>query len=156
MPSETMHKLWASTIKEFKLLSRDVGGMAILFLMPLALLIVITIIQDSSFKAVNSIKIPILLVDNDGGNVAKIITEGLSNSETFEIIKSASETEAKQQVFSGDYQLAIVIPEKLSEDLEAKVNENVEGILSAFGVAEENTFPKDEKRNQSKGSAIVF
>ncbi|MGJ8664967.1 MAG: ABC transporter permease [Patiriisocius sp.] len=151
-----MHKLWASTLKEFKLLSRDVGGMAILFLMPLALLIVITIIQDSSFKAVNSIKIPILLVDNDGGNVAKTITEGLSNSETFKIIKSASETEAKQQVFSGDYQLAIVIPEKLSEDLEAKVNENVEGILSAFGVAEENTFQKEKKEIKAKEVRLYF
>ncbi|WP_151893159.1 ABC transporter permease [Patiriisocius marinistellae] len=153
-----MHKLWASTVKEFKLLSRDIGGMAILFLMPLALLVVITIIQDSSFKAVNSIKIPILLVDYDGGNVAQTIIEGLSSSETFQVIKGPSEAKAKEQVFSGDYQLAIVIPSKLSEDLAEKVNDNVEGILSAFGLEEEgeDSLPKEKKEIKAKEVRLYF
>ena len=48
-----MHKLLASTYKEFLLLTRDIGGIAILFIMPLVLIVTITLIQDSTFKTVN-------------------------------------------------------------------------------------------------------
>ncbi|MDX1784374.1 MAG: ABC transporter permease, partial [Aequorivita vladivostokensis] len=48
-----MHKLWASTYKEMLLLIRDLGGIAILFIMPLLLLIVITLVQDSTFKTIS-------------------------------------------------------------------------------------------------------
>ena len=64
-----MYKLWASIYKEFLLLIRDVGGLTILFVMPLVLVITITLIQDSSFKSVQQTKIPILIVDNNKVNI---------------------------------------------------------------------------------------
>lgn len=132
-----MHKLWASTYKEILLLTRDIGGIAILFVMPLVLIVTITLIQDSTFKTVSDAKIPILLVNNDQGSVSETIKTGLSESNAFEIILKANEQEAKELVFSGKYQLAIIIPEKLSEDLEKKVTQNVEGIIAKFGLEEE-------------------
>lgn len=131
-----MHKLWASTYKEFLLLIRDFGGLAILFIMPLILLITITLIQDNTFKTIKKTKIPVLLVDNDKGNVSKSIRNGLTETDSFEIINEETENGAKELVFKGKYQLAIVIPMNLSIDLEKKVNENVEGILSKFGLDE--------------------
>lgn len=133
-----MHKLWASTYKELLLLTRDLGGIAILFIMPLLLLIVITSVQDSTFKTISDIKIPVLLVDNDKGEVSKNIIENLSESNSFEILQRASEEEAKEAVFAGKYQLAIVIPENLSASLQKKVDQNVEGILSKFGLEEDS------------------
>lgn len=132
-----MHKLWASTYKEFLLLSRDIGGIAILFIMPLVLIVTITLIQDSTFKTVSDAKIPILIVDNDKGNVSKTIFSGLEGSDSFEIIQKNEEIEAKELVFSGAYQLAIVIPERLSSDLENKINQNVEGIIEKFALDED-------------------
>lgn len=132
-----MHKLWASTYKEFLLLSRDIGGIAILFIMPLVLIVTITLIQDSTFKTVSDAKIPILIVDNDKGNVSKTIFEGLEGYDSFEIIQKNEEIEAKELVFSGAYQLAVVIPEKLSSDLERKINQNVEGIIEKFALDED-------------------
>lgn len=136
-----MHKFLASTYKEFRLLTRDFGGMVILFVMPLVLIITITLIQDSTFKTISDNKIPILIVDNDNGNVAKTIIEGLQVSSAFQIIKEKKESIAKAQVFKGKYQLAIIIPEKLSQDLEAKVNQNVNEIIAKFGL-EDNTQEK--------------
>lgn len=136
-----MHKFLASTYKEFRLLTRDFGGMVILFVMPLVLIITITLIQDSTFKTISDNKIPILIVDNDNGNVAKTIIEGLQESSAFQIIKEKKESIAKAQVFKGKYQLAIIIPEKLSQDLEAKVNQNVNEIIAKFGL-EDNTQEK--------------
>lgn len=134
-----MHKLWASTYKEFLLLSRDIGAMAILFIMPLVLIVTITLIQDSTFKTVSDSKIPILIVDNDKGNVSKSIFKGLENSNTFEVIEKNEEVNAKDLVFSGSYQLAIIIPEKLSVDLENKISQNVEGIIEKFALENEDT-----------------
>ena len=69
-----------SVYKEFLLLKRDIGGVVILFVMPLVLIITVTLIQDSTFKTVSDAKIPILLVDNDKGNVSKTVFDNLQKS----------------------------------------------------------------------------
>jgi len=137
-----MYKLWTSAYKEFLLLTRDLGGLTILFVMPLVLIITITLIQDSSFKSISSSKIPVLLVDNDKGLISENILEGIKSQNLFEVISKENEAEAKELVFKGTYQMAIVIPENLSSDLEKKINQNVEGVLSEFGLEnEENPSP---------------
>ncbi|RKN82397.1 ABC transporter permease [Ulvibacterium marinum] len=133
-----MHRLWASTYKEFLLLIRDLGGLAILFLMPLVLLVVITLVQDSTFKTVKETKIPILMVDQDSGTVSESIHESLSKSNSLEIIKKSSETEALELVQKGDYQLAIIIPKGLSRDMDKKVTANVNGIMTRLGLEEDS------------------
>lgn len=69
-----------SVVKEFLLLKRDLGGLIILFVMPLVLVITVTLIQDSTFKAVTDSKIQILIVDNDKGSVAKTVFENLEKA----------------------------------------------------------------------------
>lgn len=145
-----MHKLWASTYKELLLLIRDFGGLVILFVMPLVLIVTITLIQDSTFKTVNDSKIPILLVDYDKGEISKTIFEDLKASNSFEIISNDNENEAQNLVFKGAYQLAIVIPKDLSSDLEKKINQNVEGILSKFGVEEEDVVKEKITKKEVK------
>ncbi len=132
-----MYKLWASIYKEFLLLTRDIGGLTILFVMPLILIITITLIQDSSFKSIQNSKIPMLIVDNDKGLISENIFEGLNSQKLFDVIVKEEESEVKHLVFKGTYQLAIVIPENLSIDLETKINQNVEGVLADFGLEEE-------------------
>ncbi|WP_298474486.1 ABC transporter permease [uncultured Maribacter sp.] len=151
-----MYKLLSSTYKEFLLLIRDLGGLAILFVMPLVLLITITLIQNNTFKTLKDSKIPILLVDNDKGSVSEQIKKGLSSTSAFEVIKKASEEEAKELVFKGKYQLAIVIPESLSTDLETKVSENVDGILAKFGLEEEEELNSRNKRVIQKKEVKLY
>ncbi|TYA52340.1 ABC transporter permease [Formosa maritima] len=137
-----MHKLMASAYKEFLLLIRDIGGIAILFVMPLVLIVTITLIQDSTFKTVTDAKIPILVVNNDQGNVSETILKGLEESNTFEVNIKNSEDIAKDLVFKGKYQLAIIIPENLTTGLEQKVAQNVDGIIEKFGLEESDSLPK--------------
>ncbi|WP_335965161.1 ABC transporter permease [Galbibacter sp. PAP.153] len=127
-----MHKFWASVNKEILLLSKDLGGLVILFIMPIVLIITITLIQDSTFKAVGEIKIPIVLVNNDGGEVSKTILEGMESSGSFNIITITNEEQAREAVHKGTYQIGIVIPENLSANLQVKVERNVNGILERF------------------------
>ncbi len=151
-----MYKLWASTYKEFLLLTRDVGGIAILFIMPLVLIVTITLIQDSTFKTVKESKIPILLVDNDNGKVSKSIYKGLQSSNSFEVILKEDETKVKSLVFKGAYQLAIVIPENLSTDLNRKVTQNVKGILNEFGLDESVTHKNENIKIPNKEVNLYF
>jgi ABC-2 type transport system permease protein len=136
-----MYKLLMSVYKEFLLLKRDFGGLIILFVMPLVLIITITLIQDSTFRSVTESKIPVVLIDNDKGEISKSVIENLNKSGQFEIVssldgKKLTETTAKEAVFKGKFQLAIIIPENLSKDLQLKVNQNVDKIISNFGIGE--------------------
>ena len=81
-----LYKIWMSIVKEFLLLKRDLGGLIILFIMPLILVITVTIIQDSTFKTVSDTKIQILLVDNDKGSVSKTVFDNLQKNNAFDII----------------------------------------------------------------------
>ncbi len=143
-----MRKLLSSTYKELLLLSRDMGGLVILFVMPLVLIITITLIQDGSFKTINNTKIPILFVDNDKGDISDKIFDNLNKSDAFEIVTqqddvTITEASAKSSVLKGNYQLAVVIPKNLSSDLQKKVDQNVSNILSELGV-EEDTIISNE------------
>lgn len=150
-----MRKLMASAHKEVLLLTRDIGGLAVLFLMPLLLVITITLIQDGTFKTIKQNKIPIVLVDNDQGEVSQTILENLRSSAMFELTENPNEKEVQEQVQSGRYQLAIVIPKNLSNDLNQKVSENVNGILAQFG-AIEDSIPVQIKALESKEVKLYF
>ncbi len=132
-----MHKLWVSTHKELLLLTRDLGGLAVLFIMPLLLVITITIIQDNTFKIIQENKIPILFVDRDKGTVSNQVKESLIATKLFEVIVEGDEGKAQHLVQTGTYQLAVILPKDLSKDLKLKIARNVEGILAKFGVGEE-------------------
>jgi ABC-2 type transport system permease protein len=122
--------------------------------MPLILVVTITLIQDSTFRSINDNKIPILWVDYDQGEVSKNIYDGLAESKSFNIIEKESDSEAKELVFKGEYQLAIVLPPNLSLELEKKVNLNVEGLLSKFGLDEES--PQTQKEDLEKKEVILY
>ncbi|KFF07356.1 ABC transporter permease [Flavobacterium reichenbachii] len=135
------YKIWMSVVKEFLLLRRDLGGLIILFVMPLVLVITVTLIQDSTFKTVSDSKIEILLIDNDKGDVSKTVFENLEKSSLFTVVtkidnQPITEEIAKEAVYKGKYKLAIVIPSKLSVDLQAKIDQNVDKILSNMGLTD--------------------
>lgn len=138
-----MYKLWASVKKEGLLLLRDAGALIILFVMPLALIITVTLIQQGSFKALSNAKIPVLLIDNDHGNVSGGIRENLENSGSFEIVSEKegqplTEKQARDEVFKGRYPMAVIVPENLSADLNQKVKVNVDKILKDVGLGEDS------------------
>ncbi|MEA9413509.1 ABC transporter permease [Flavobacterium sp. PL02] len=136
-----IYKLWMSVVKEFLLLKRDLGGLIILFVMPLVLVITVTLIQDSTFKTVSDSKIEILLVNNDNGSVAKTVYDNLQKSNLFTVVTQIdniplTEAVAKEAVYKGKFQLAIVIPKNLSKDLQAKIDQNVQKIVSSIGLTD--------------------
>lgn len=136
-----MHKLVASIKKEILLLLRDWGGLGILFVMPAILLIVITLIQQSTFKDTSQSIMPLVLVNNDQGEIGRSVEENISNTENLKLInqwkdQNIDENLAQQLVSDGKYQIALIVPEGLSDNLNVKINSNVEKILSEFSLEE--------------------
>lgn len=129
-----LYKLWRSFVKEILLLKRDIGGIVIIFVMPLLLIVTITLIQDSTFKNLEGSKIPIIFIDNDKSEVSKSIKQELETSKTFQLLTNYNEKSAQDAVFSGDYQMAIVIPENLTKDLNSNIDSKVHTIVSSFGL----------------------
>lgn len=146
-----MYKLWRSFIKEILLLKRDIGGIVIIFVMPLLLIITITLIQDSTFKNMEGSKIPIIFIDNDQSEISESIKKQLENSKTFELLTDFNEKSAETAVFGGDYQMAIVIPKNLTKDINSNIDSKVQSIVSSFGL---ETDSAAIKQNTSKAKDI--
>ncbi|WP_264552804.1 ABC transporter permease [Flavobacterium sp. N2038] len=156
-----IYKIWMSVVKEFLLLRRDLGGLIILFVMPLVLVITVTLIQDSTFKTISDNKIPILLVDNDNGAVSKTVFDNLEKSQLFSVVtqidnKPITEEIARENVYKGKFQLAIIIPKNLSTDLQAKIDQNVENIVSKIGFTDSIAKPEKPKAIQQKEVKLYF
>ncbi len=151
-----MYKLGIAIYKEFLLLKRDVGGLVILFLMPLVLVITVTLIQNSSFVKDDNVKVPIILIDLDNDELSSSITASLKEANTFEIFedingKQIDEEEANRLVLKGKYKMAIIIPEGLTANMDAKVTRNVNKILNAFGIeSEEEELSKEDEIQEIK------
>jgi len=137
-----LYKLWRSFFKEILLLKRDIGGIVIIFLMPLLLIITITLIQDSTFKNLEGSKIPIIFIDNDHSEISKRIESELKASKSFQLLTEYSENSAKEAVFSGEYQMAIVIPQNLTKDINSNIDSKVQTIVSSFGLEADSTATK--------------
>jgi ABC-2 type transport system permease protein len=156
-----IYKLWMSVVKEFLLLKRDLGGLIILFVMPLVLVITVTLIQDSTFKTVSDSKIEILLVNNDNGSVAKTVYDNLQKSNLFSVVTQINdipltEAVAKEAVYKGKFQLAIVIPQNLSVDLQEKIDQNVQKIVNSIGSTDTVTQTETPRIIQQKEVKLYF
>jgi ABC-2 type transport system permease protein len=146
-----LYKLWRSFIKEILLLKRDIGGIVIIFVMPLLLIVTITLIQDSTFKNMEGSKIPIIFIDNDKSEISESIKKQFESSKTFELLTNFNEKSAEEAVFGGDYQMAIVIPKNLTKDINTNIDSKVQAIVSSFGL---ETDSSAVKKNTSKAKDI--
>lgn len=123
-------KLTASVRKEYLLLVRDKMGLSILFLMPMVLIFVMTLIQDSAFKTLNEKGIPVVFVNNDKDSLGLLIEKGLRNNDLCSYNdsingKPATEETAKQAVAEGKFLIGIIIPEGAT----AAVRKNVTRLI---------------------------
>ncbi len=146
-----MLRLISTIRKELLILLRDRGGLAILFLMPMAMITIMALIQDAPFKDYQELKIPLLLVNKDTGTLGRTIEVELKKSKIFEInLANKSEEETKQIIKAGDFEIGIVIPSNATELLNSKVNTFVSTKLSAVGLsdsAKKTTTTQDKELN---------
>ena len=131
-----LHKLLATVKKEILLLLRDKVGLSVLFLMPVALILVMTLIQDSAFKSINEKGIPVVFVNNDNDSLGYQIKQGLLSNDLCYVSdsidgKPASIESAKKAVSEGKFLIGIIIPKgataSIRKNVSALVGETLNG-----------------------------
>ncbi len=116
-----------------------------MFLMPVALVFIVTIIQDSTFRSVNETSVPLLFVDNDKDSLSSKLEDALKQTHFFEVVKKdISEEETKILVAEGKFLIGIIVPKNTS----AKLREKAKTRISKL-------FPQEDSAKQiSDGNSL--
>lgn len=130
-----MHTITKLVYKDFLVIIRDRGGLAMLFLMPMALVLIMTSLQDNTFKAINESGINLIILNNDPDSLGTAIEAEIVRSNFFNVHRNIngqkpSEQSVKEAVASGRYQIGIVIPAKATQRIRERVQQNVMKIFS--------------------------
>lgn len=141
-----MFKLFASIKKDWRILVRDKMGLALMFIMPIVLAIVIASVQNSTYELVNNKKIPLLILNKDTGNAARVLEASLEKGGMFILKKlpPAKDSLIKACIANKDALLGIIIPENYTQDVlqkaETVASQALQGIsmVSADSVSREN------------------
>jgi len=146
-----MSKIIATLIRELQLLVRDRAGLILLFVMPAALVLVITLVQNEVFKHSGGLQITGIVVDHDGGPTAQAVIKKLEGAETLKFVKQINgrpvdEARALQAVGAGDYQFCIVLPRGLSEAMQEQVRRQIDRMLAPDGKPVPDDAPAPEVR----------
>lgn len=146
-----MNTFLASLRKEFLVLINDIPGLLILFLLPVVMIIVVTLVQNSTFEQLKGEnKTQILFADADNDILGQTIKEGLVKSNSFEPIeefqgqKLNAET-ARKAVTDGDFKMALIIPEGITQRLREKIRPRVDRIFNPAADSSSGAPEKEEE-----------
>lgn len=136
-----MRKTWASIKKEFLVLVRDWAGLGLIFIMPALLVLVMTLIQDSSFRKLNETSLEILFLDRDQDSLSAQIRRGFDSTGFLQVVteidgQPLTEEILFDQVARGKYQMGVVIREGATDAIRARGQRLVQQTL---GLGDETT-----------------
>ena len=145
-----MRKLQASIVKEFLILINDKVGLLLMYLMPILLVFIITVVQDSTFKLVNENNIELLVINEDDGALGDSLSNLLTTSGLFNIRfeESMDSKEIESLLLNGDELIAVQIPFDFSENLELKAATLSSNMLVQFGLLDSIQQNHDLKASQ--------
>lgn len=115
----------ATLWKELLVLFRDRAGIAILIIMPSALIFIMVIVQDVPFKDFQEHKIELVVYNGDQDTLGATILRGLRDNPVFEVFEydhTKKISALKKEVQQGKYKVAIVVPEGTSIKLRNKID----------------------------------
>ncbi|HMH23373.1 MAG TPA: ABC transporter permease [Puia sp.] len=132
-----MYKLRATIIKDIRTLTRDRIGLALMFGMPILLVIIITLIQNNTFELVSKNKSPLLLCNRDTGEASSELIQAIDKIGMFrllEVSRDLSDKGITDRMHAKDALLAVVIPSDFSSDVSAKTRRLSSKALNTFGL----------------------
>ncbi len=140
-----MRRFVACLVKDALLLWRDRTALLVLFLMPVALVVVIAMILARGMELAGDMSSRIVLVDDDGGELAGLLVEQLRPSGFADIVteldgQPADEAGVKAAVARGRIQVGLVIPAGTMRSLRERARTTMTATLGmATAAAEPDT-----------------
>jgi ABC-2 type transport system permease protein len=132
-----MKQFLATFFKDLLILWRDRAGMLVLFVMPMALVLVVSLVQNNVLEATGRAAVKVLLVDVDQGHVGQQVRQRLADSGGLTLIETIEEVPldevtARQLVAAGDYQFGLLIPTGISKGLQTEVEHQAEQLFRSY------------------------
>jgi ABC-2 type transport system permease protein len=125
--------------------------------MPMALILVMTLIQDVSFRKLDESRLSILFLDEDRDALGVAVGKGLEQSGFFQAVtaidgRPLTEEKIHQQVAQGRYQIGIVIRKGTSELIGTRARQLIQKALSAG----DSAVPADIPKERDGGRIILY
>ncbi len=154
-----MKRILATILNELRLFGKDIAGLSLLFLMPMALTVIMALIQDAPFREYQDLTFDILWVDNDQGQLAQEVEKGISQTKQFRLIKEVdhqplNDSSALSLVQKGIYKIGIIIPKGVTAEMVNSANQIANEIGKQIGAA--GQLPERESRSSMGNISIYF
>ncbi len=112
-----MYRLLSAFRKEFLILIRDIPGLAILFIMPVLLIMIVNLAQKNALKSSKESKTDVLFIDHSHSAFSKLLRQNLDSSGLFRLISNLAgvpvdDEMARGKIAEGDYPVGIVVAAK--------------------------------------------
>lgn len=143
---QALFKLYTAIKKDLRILLRDKAALAVIFAMPVLLVVVITSIQNSAYKLVNDHSIPLLICNRDTGTSSKQLITALDKIGMFQIANAdadLSDRQVSDLMHEQESLVSIVIPNGFSVAMSAKAKSIAAKALEEFGLAAGSEVAKD-------------
>jgi len=139
-----MHRLLSAFRKEFLILIRDIPGLAILFIMPVLLIMIVTLAQKNALKSSKESKTDVLFVDHSHSAFSKLLQQNLDSSGLYRLVYNQAgvlmdDEMVRQKIADGDYAVGIVIAAKdtsilllVDPTLQSSYKNTITGSLTYF------------------------
>lgn len=130
-----MRQFLAILYKEALIISRDKAGLGLLFLMPVIFILIMSIAQDSAYKSVTEIGIPVILIDQDRDSLGSYIRQGLDETDFCRLHThinghNPSVEEANAAIRQGDFMFGVIIPKGASQAIRESVTRLIDQTLN--------------------------
>jgi ABC-2 type transport system permease protein len=122
--------------KDILLLIRDKAGLLLLFIMPLALVLIMTSMQDGVMSANMDTDISLIVLNDDGDSIGNTMQKKLKKSDVFntqiakEIDSSMTEDDLSKLIADGKYLVGIYIPDSTTEHLTENFKNKLENAFN--------------------------
>jgi ABC-2 type transport system permease protein len=137
-----MFKLTATILKDMRILVRDKVGLTLMLLMPVLLAIVITNVQNSTFELINDNKVPLIIYNQDTGQVSREFIKALDKVGMFELKMlegTHDEKDIVARMHAKDALVAIIIPQNYSAQILSKARTITREALKNINVTEDSS-----------------
>ncbi len=105
-------KLITLIYKDLLLVIKDKAGVGFLFVMPVSLVFIMTLLQQNAYKTLHNSSFKLAILNNDQDSLGNMIVRNLKESGIFDVTEiSEPGISPEKQVAKGYYKIGIVIPD---------------------------------------------
>src|SRR6266545_1050864 len=154
-----MLTIWATILKELLELRKDRASLMVLLVMPMALVLIISLVQDNVMQGTGEAPIRVLFVDRDKSFLGEAIGKQLKNGGGLDLVyrlkgEPVTEEAAKRAVVKGDFQFSVIIPAGTGAAFKEMIRGRAKDAIVVKGRAAPQSTPSNEMRQA--GVVVYF